>query len=1282
MLFSACRCRSGFFGIVASTLFFPVLLLFLAPFSFGQSTTGRVLGRVLDPSEAVIPGATLTLTNTESGITQTVQSSKSGEYLFISVPVGQYKLEAQSPGFQSSIADGIVVQLNATVTYDVHLTVGSSAQSVEVTAAAPMVDTTTTQLGAVVNERAVQNLPLNQRDTYQLLQLQPGVTGVSGSDLFYGSDQAGAVSVNGGRGRSNNFSVNGGDGNDLFVNSPGIQPSPDAIDEFRVITNTFDAEYGRNSGAVINVVTKSGANQLHGSIYDYVRNQSMDSKGYFDLSTPEDNQQQFGATIGGPIKKDKTFYFLSYEGRQLRKGISSDRVRVPTAAERAGAIGGNFSGSLTDATTASVLVNRPGCAAGIAAQGGVVPDPVAIAQGTPALWGPGVDGNGNQTQGVFPSGVIPTSCFDPVALNIMQNYVPLPNVAGNQYESAPLAHARENQGTLRIDHKFSDSNSLTGYYYVDDDFEANPFTRFQAAIPNLLPGFGSDNASRNQQFNIAETWTLSPTAQNEARITYYREGQLTFLHPQRTNLVTNSCTGTASAFCFTGNSDTPLYSYDGSGNATQIPNQPKLGITPGLSADHGGVPYISVSGGFTIGNDSEGELPQIGNTYSFTDNFSKTLGKHSLKFGVDVRNQRFDQTLYYNISGFYSYSGGSENDLGASNLFGNYLLGLPDSYAQGSPQTENIRANALYLFAQDSFKVSPTFTVNYGFRWELNQPLADVSHRVQTFRPGQADTVFPCQLSAESQATLGANGPDCGPGSDNQSVFPLGLVVPGDKGIPAGLTATYYKAFAPRIGAAWSPEAFHGKLVVRSGFGIFYNPMEQLVLEQFQGEPPFGGSNNLSAPLFQTPFVSQSGTVSPNAFNGFLEPKPGQGVDWSAFRPIIMFGALQPNLRTQYTEQYNIQIQQQLSSDIVMTLGYVGSQGHRLLATYDLNHGNTQTCLDLAAMGQGCGPYSEDSAYYIPGGTPLPPGGLHLPYGSTPLITGAVTPGPITLVGTRKYSSPFCEPLTGAGCPPDGVPVFSSIFAQDVVANSNYNSLQASLEKRFAHGLQFLAAYTWAKSIDNASSFEQSLDPTDPRRDRALSLYDARNRFVFSSVWDLPIRKYSGARGALANGWQASGIVTLQGGFPIRLDSNLDQELQGSGDFENPGRPDQLKAFTHRNPRTPLGGSTGYYFDPSIFAVPALGSSGNAPRSICCGPGVDGTDLAIQKVTPLGKGRSLQFVFQVFNIFNHTQFLNPDGQIGDAQYDENGNPGAGGLFGEVTRARDPRQIQLAIRFKM
>ena len=238
-----------------------------------QSTGGRILGRVADPSAAVLAGVKVVLVNEATGGSQETQTNSTGDYGFPQVSVGTYRLEADLAGFKKSVQRGIVLDLNQVITLNVILQIGETKETVEVTSEAPLVDTTSTQLGAVMDQRQVSTLPLNARDTYQLLQLQPGVQGVGGSDLFYGSNQSGAVSVNGGRGRSNNFNVNGGDGNDLFVNSPAIQPTPDSIAEFRVLSNTFDAEYGRNSGAVINVVTKSGTNSWHGSVYEFIRNQ-------------------------------------------------------------------------------------------------------------------------------------------------------------------------------------------------------------------------------------------------------------------------------------------------------------------------------------------------------------------------------------------------------------------------------------------------------------------------------------------------------------------------------------------------------------------------------------------------------------------------------------------------------------------------------------------------------------------------------------------------------------------------------------------------------------------------------------------------------------------------------------------------------------------------------------------------------------------------------------------------------------------------------------------------
>src|SRR5579864_3446423 len=326
-----------------------------------QSTGGRILGRISDSSGAVLAGVTVTVVNQATGVAQGNVSNDSGDYAFPQVPVGVYRVEFDHAGFKKNVRRDVNVDLNQVVTLNMVMQIGEARETVDVTSEAPLVDTSSTQLGAVMDERQVSNLPLNARDTYQLLQLQPGVQGVGGSDLFYGSNTSGAVSVNGGRGRSNNFSVNGGDGNDLFVNSPAIQPSPDSIAEFRVLSNTFDAEYGRNSGAVINVVTKSGTNNWHGSAYEFFRNKVLDARGFLDPATPDNKQNQFGATIGGPIKKDRTFIFGSYEGHRVVHGISSDPVVVPTAGERAGIFGSPFGGQITTDTFASILNARAGC---------------------------------------------------------------------------------------------------------------------------------------------------------------------------------------------------------------------------------------------------------------------------------------------------------------------------------------------------------------------------------------------------------------------------------------------------------------------------------------------------------------------------------------------------------------------------------------------------------------------------------------------------------------------------------------------------------------------------------------------------------------------------------------------------------------------------------------------------------------------------------------------------------------------------------------------------------
>ena len=1269
---------------ILSALLLSIVLFLTAPVLNAQSTGGRVRGTVTDSSGGAVAGAAVILVNTATNVRRETTTSATGEYLFLEVPVGSYEVDVNQQGFKKFVRKDIVVDLNAVVSVDIALQLGGSTEVVEVTGEPPVVDTTSTQLGAVVNSRDATQLPLNQRDVYQLLQLQPGVQSQLGNDLFYGSDKPGVVTVNGGRGRSNNYSVNGGDGNDLFANLPAVQPSPDSIEEFRVITNNFDAEYGRNSGSVVNVVTKSGTNSWHGSAFEFLRNKVLNSKGFYDTSKPDFIQNQFGATLGGPIKKDKTFFFASYEGRRIKKGVSSDPVIVPSADELAGNFAGGFAGVLNDATVANVLNNR--CGSG--SSGGSV-----LTAGGQSALNAAVGGTPQPYSLIFPNGQVPTQCFDPVAAAIAKNYVPgATDLINGTYQVAPISRDRGDQFTIKVDQDLSKNQKLAVYYYFDDDNTLDPFAKFQAAGANL-GNFPGDFATRTQQVNVTHTWTIGASSVNEFRFSYFREGQGKFNTPGLTSSITASCgSGGASSFCFTGTADTALVSNGG----TPLGTSPDYGIHPNLGSTKEGLPFITVNGGFSVGNNFEGQLPQVGNTFQFADNFSKLVGNHSFKWGGDIRFQKFDQTLYYNVNGSYTFNSSvltgdtpqnlypTGNDLGYVDGYANFLLGLPTSFSQGSAQQERVRSTSLYLFAQDSWKIKPNLTLNYGLRWELNTPLNDIGHKVQTFRPGQVSTIYPCALSP-SDPLYDPSQSDGGCASGG--LVPTGLVFPGDKGVPLSLTNTYYKAFAPRLGLNWSPswkDGALGKLAggpsktsISLGWGLFYNPIEQLVLEQFSAEPPFGGSNFISNPLFSTPYVDQGGTVWPNPFNGILNPPRGSSIDWASFRSILLYGQFPRQLRTQYSAQYNLTIKRELPGNILLQLGYVGSQGHRLLASYDINHGNPQTCNDLQAIsvatgdtGLACGAFSADSAFSI-AANEIPAGmTLHLPYGPTATVTGP-NPTPITLVGLRPYSSPNCNPLTGAGCPSDGVPVFSNIFSEDTVAKSNYNSFQAMVEKHFSHGLQFQGAYTYSKSLDNASSFESTLNPVNFNATYGPSLFDARHRFVFSYVWELPVAKFNGFKGQVLDGWQLSGIVTYQSGFPIRITSADDVEEFSSYFFEAPGEPNWAYNAGHLA-KLNIRQSGGFVFDPNQFtnATVAPGTIGNAARSICCGPGINNWDMGIYKGFTLSEKLHMEFRGEVYNVWNHAQFYSVDGNVSDQ----------GTTFGKALKVRDPRQFQFALKF--
>jgi len=1134
------------------------LLVLLSIAVADAATTGNIRGTVTDASGAAISQALVTTTNEATNESYTLTTNSSGVYEFLLLPVGNYTLRVEHAGFKRYVLLHIRLDVNQVGSFDVTLRVGTVESKVEVEANPIQVDTVSTQLGTVIESKSIVDLPLNGRDIYQLVALQPGIS-VPGQGTYYGSpdvnnpifdfhQEGGSMVFSSGGGRlvMNDFMVDGGDTNGTIANEALLHIMPDAVEEFRVLTNTFNPEFGRNSGSVVNIITRSGTNNWHGNAFEFLRNDALNAHNYFETTGKAPYKlNQFGGTFGGPIHKDTTFFFVGYQDTRERRGVPGTLTTVFSDADRSG----NF------------LDRDP------SGFSGVTTDALCFPRGSSNCFA-----SGTAYSTIFPKATIPTSSFDPVAANILDKYIPPPNVGVNSLVITPNQPHNSDDFDIKLDHHFSPKHKIAGSYFFDDSF----FGDF--GLGNI-PGFPVVSKERTQAVNISETWVVDPFTLNEFRVSYLRDARGAEDDPV--------VSGSPSSFGFTG-------------------------IKTGPPASLQSIPVIDIFGGPIIGGPGQGSGggANIENVYMVTDDFSHIIGRHTIKFGGGYSSVNHKQLEVYLFDGQFNYGAGGSNTTG--DAFADFVLGLPDSYSQGSASYERLHSNQASLFAQDSWHVRHNVSLNYGLRWELFTPFTDKADAISAFR-------FPAPGQAPEQSQVFPTAPP-------------GLVFPGDPGIPRGLTQTYYKSFAPRIGVSYSPDWLGAnKLVIRSGFGLFYNPMEQAVLLQFNGDPPYGGSSFVAAPGFENPFTDQGGTTFPSPFP-FQIPNRGAPVNFKNFFPIYMYGNFPPNVRTQYLDQYNVNTEYQLSPTIVLGAGYVGSQGHRLLATYDANAGNPQLCLQLAALG--CGPFGEDTTYVLPSGQ--------------------------TLYGTRPAGVFSNNGVSGA----NGLEAFGNIFTIPSVASSSYNSGQFRLERR-GERIQFLASYTWSQSRDNASGFENLLNPFCFKCDRELSGFDVRNRFVFSSTYGLPFDRFasSGGKKNLLSGWQVGGITTFQSGVPVRLtDLASDNSLTGGFDFEPVDRPSLIGKVRIMNPRNP----SHLYFDPGAFTHEPLGQIGNIPHDLFAGPGVNNWDFSLLKRTTIKERFIWEFRAEFFNIFNHAQFLNPDGDIA-------------GNFGKVTAARDPRFIQFATK---
>ncbi len=1196
------RLRRGARRLLLSIALIPPLLFSCAS-AWAQKDTGAIAGTVKDPSGAVVAGAKVRVTDVDRGTEIDAVTNEVGEYTISPLKVGRYKVAVEKTGFKTAIAGPVVVEVQERPSVNVTLEVGHADETVTVTTQSPLLETETSDLGQVVSGYRAVTLPLNGRNYAQLALLGAGVVpSEPGSRV----ETSFGFSSNGARALQNNYLLDGVDNNSnlgdvLTGQAYVIQPSVDAIEELKVQTNAYSAEFGRGNGAILNAIIKSGTNSFHGDVYEFFRNDALDGRNAFDSSRQPYHQNQFGATLGGPILKDRTFFFVDYEGFRVIQALPQLSL-VPTPAE----IGGDFSSFLTTTPAMAVDVNgnptnqvARDCSGHPTFVGEIFNSRLAqvSSQNPSGFCGVpiGVDGAGNPTN-MFPAGSI-----DSLAARLSALF-PTPNtdINGNNFIADPKRTYSRNNFDIRVDHKFSDKDSIFGRFSYEDQpsFTPSPFQ-------NALDGGAFQDGTQDDSFRsvaISESHLFSSNLVNEFRLGYNR------INSHRLQL--NANTNVAQQLDFPG-----------------VP----------FGQDLGGLPQISINDGTaTIG--SSGFLPAIEkqNSYVVTDNLTWIHGRHSAKFGTEIRKEQF--TLFEPSAprGTMNFASDFTDNPAApttgGEAFATFLLGIPDGGTITNTHNVDYHRQIYSFYAQDDFRMTQRLTLNLGLRYELFTTIKAAGKEQANFDFATNSLVVPSGQDAQLTPFLAANIP---------------IVRNGSK----GLISPDLNNFAPRVGLAFQVT---NKLVLRTGYGIFYGGQEN-------------GPYSNPSPGFNPPFfVTQS--FSPPCFLSSANPNPGQ-VDCSisasnSTLPLnvlsqgfpatsltdpntpILF-SVNPKVRTPYTQQWHLGFQYQLPSQTVLEFSYAGSHGSDL---YNFYNGNQAV---------------PDATFCT-----TPPN----------------TPGNCPTAPRRPAK--MCDDSV---FPPNCNGVFDTAISElRTDGFSNYNSLQVRLEKTFSQGLQFEASYTYAHALDDASSAALgSLNNGDFRDQRFPFLeygnsdFDVRHRFVISYIYQLPFgngKRFGGDATGLKNqiigNWQIAGITTASTGnwFTITdATTNVSSSDGGGGVGFFDVRPNVVG---NPNAKPCVAGTV---FNTCAFVDNTIPFTfGNAGRNIVRGPGFQNWDFSIFKLFPVREQMRVEFRAEFFNIWNHVNPLfEPQGQISEEpQPLEFGTP----QFGFVQGARDPRLIQFALKF--
>jgi len=1151
------------------------LLVLLGAASLWADVTGSVEGYIRDSSGAVVTGAHVTIVEAATNLKREATTDGQGAYTFLALPPGKYQITATQAGFQQTTVSDVNLNVNDKLRFDLTLPIGSVQQITNVEANAVQVETSSTVLGTTVESPQILAMPLNGRSYLDLLSLQAGVSPMNTNSGYSDRGPAsglyassGNVSTDGQPEWANAFLVNGAEVNETKNMGAGLIPNADSIGEFRLLTNSFSAEYGKFTGSVMNTVTKSGTNRFHGTLFEFYRNQGMDATTYFDSSKAELKQHQFGGVLGGPVWKDKIFFFTDYQQTRRVAGASTGLVQVMSADER----NGIFPDSVLDKPVqgdawAATLMSRGG--------GTIVAGTTLYNQlGTPTTT---VDSDGNTVAAHNIS-----AYTDPVT-QLTLPFIPAAN-QGN-FNFSDSSHAGSIVDTNlgeRIDFVNKKTGDWAFYYHYDNSTAVQPI--YQQAYQGVenLPGFPVTVPSRNQLFTMSNTKAFGVSAVNVARVQFFRTAVKT-AQPSASSTISG---------------------YDQFGFNTD----PASGglINTGTAGYPSSLPMLLFSN-FAIGNNWL-NLYQPETNYGVSDTFSKTMGNHSLSFGGEFKYYQLNVRNECGPNGYFQFSGNETNS-----DVSDFYIGAPGAFVQCSVQLLDNRTRYGGMFVADTWKVKPKLTVNLGLRWDIARPWSDIYGRLTTPVPGVQSVKFPNS--------------------------PAGNLVPGDPGVPSTISPTQYSNFGPRIGIAYAPQGGiwgDNKTSIRAAFGVYYLGAADNGNFGIIGDAPWGLYWASSQPTeFASPYITRANGVSQGQHFPFTFPSgngPFPDFQFGSLMPLYVPGYYNKN-KTQMAEHYNISIQRQLDAATVLTVGYVGTQGHHIQRGVDILYGDAALCQSLA----GCGPGGEGGVY-TQGGQTF--------YGT---FTG--------LIDNQTISQGYTN---SAGGP---VVAFASATYLQNSGNSNYNSLQVSAERR-ARDLTLLASYTYSHSLD---SYSAKYDPRDPNRSYGPSTFDMRHNLVLSYNWNLPFAKLFVSRRA-TTGWHLTGISRFNTGTPISLKSGGDFALTNIGlDY-----PTQVGSISKLDPR-----ADGHaYFNTSAFAsglscgFEECGVTGTAKQYSFYGPGAISTDAGLEKDTQLTESMGLNIRFEMFNVFNHTNFLT-SGIVGNANSDQ---------FGVATQAAAGRIGQISAKF--